>query len=234
IHARITAQWLSALGIIGNFAPVLDLYIEGASSAIGDRAISRDPEIIASLAGAMIQTYMNNGILPVIKHMPGHGRVKVDPHLSLPVVDESLSVLEEDFAPFIRLKDAPLGMNCHVVFKAIDPDHPVSLSRKAHEEIIRGKIGFNGLLFSDDLAMKALEGDLGEIALQALDAGADFLLYCPGTMPGMKQIASVLPPISRKAYRRWQKALSGLSNPGYRYQPEADLQKLEGWTKAFT
>jgi len=206
-HARATAQMLSSVGINGNCAPVLDLLIDGASSVIGDRAFSAKTDVIAALGRVAIDTYLENGVLPVIKHLPGHGRVKADPHLTLPTVDTERAVLEtEDFRPFIALKDAPIGMNSHIVFKSLDPDAPVSLSPIVHQEIIRGAIGFQGLLFSDDLAMKALDGPLDAIALRALWAGADIVLYCPGTMPEMKLIAHALPLIGPASAARWQRA----------------------------
>jgi beta-N-acetylhexosaminidase len=207
LHAQATARMLTELGINGNCAPVLDLFIEGASSAIGDRAMSRDPAVVVALARVAVKTYLENGVLPVIKHMPGHGRVKADPHVALPVVEASRAELEaEDFLPFAALKDAPIGMNCHVVFTALDPDAPVSLSAKVHREIIRGAIGFQGLLFSDDLAMKALNGPLDEIASKALAAGADIVLYCPGTLPEMREISRVLPEMSAPALEKWGRA----------------------------
>ncbi len=197
-HSQAIADRLVALGINGNFAPVLDLFFEGASSAIGDRAASRDPDAVAALARTAISTFKKNGVLPVVKHLPGHGRVAVDPHLQLPVVGTSLAELKSnDFAPFRAVADcAEAGMNCHVVFTAIDDSLPVSLSEKAHREIIRGDIGFKGLLFSDDLAMKALSGELADLALRALAAGADIALYCAGDLEEMRKIAAAVPETS--------------------------------------
>lgn len=227
LHAQITAHELYSLGISVNFAPVLDLFIEGASSAIGDRAISNNPDVVANVARAMIETYMNNGILPVIKHMPGHGRVKVDPHEVLPFVDEAYATLSsQDFEPFRKLRDAPLGMNCHVVFKALDPVNPVSLSQRVNNEIIRKALDFDGLLFSDDIAMKALEGNRGELAAKALAAGADVVVHCSGDINEMRQILAALPEISPIASKRWKSALSRLKPPKPGYYPESDLRRL--------
>ncbi len=238
-HARTTAKMLTDLGINGNCAPVLDLFIEGASSVIGDRAFSAKPDVIAALGRVAVDTYLENGVFPVIKHLPGHGRVKADPHLTLPTVETERALLEaQDFSPFIALKDAPIGMNSHIVFTALDPDAPVSLSPIVHQEIIRGALGFQGLLFSDDLAMKALsapggriplpsreglgEGECGldeapksnldELALRALWAGADIVLYCPGTLPEMRLIADALPAIGSTSLARWQRAQAAVSN----------------------
>lgn len=213
-HARQTAEMLYGLGINGNCSPVLDLYIEGASSAIGDRAISRDPAVVAALGAVIIENFLAQGVLPVIKHLPGHGRVRVDPHLAMPTVDADAATLAaEDFRPFIALKDAPIGMNCHVLFTALDPEQPVSLSAKIHRDIIRGAIGFEGLLFSDDLAMKALAAPLPQRARSALAAGADILLYCTGALAEMADIARDLPPISDAARERWEAAKNRLRVP---------------------
>lgn len=213
LHARITAHMLTGLGINGNCAPVLDLYIEGASSAIGDRALSRDPEIVAALAGVIIDTYLDNGVLPVVKHLPGHGRVKVDPHVTLPVVDTLRDELHnEDFKPFLALHDAPIGMNCHVVFSSLD-DQPVSMSAKIHQDIIRGLIGFQGLIFSDDLDMKALNGSLSDLANKALRAGADIALYCAGHLTEMRKIAAVIPHATDRLHARRQAILQRVKKP---------------------
>lgn len=226
-HALVIAYTLVPLGISINFTPVIDLFIEGASTAIGDRAISRKPEVVINVARAMIDTYMENGILPVIKHMPGHGRVKVDPHETLPVVEEKfLALSTEDFEPFRKLREAPLGMNCHVVFKALDPSNPVSLSAHVNSEIIRKTLDFNGLLFSDDISMKALSGNRAEIALKVLNAGADIVVHCSGNLEEMKQITAALPDISQNATKRWQSALSRLKQPKPGYRPESDLRRL--------
>lgn len=227
-HTRITAHMLRDLGINGNCSPVLDLFVDGASQAIGDRALSGNPETVAALGRVAIDTFLNNGVLPVIKHLPGHGRVVVDPHLTLPTVETERSVLEaKDFAPFVALNDAPIGMNCHVVFKALDPVLPVSMSAKIHIDIIRGYIGFKGLLFSDDIAMKALNGALDKLTKQVLAAGADVALYCPGTMQEMKQIAASLPEISAESIARWNRAQSMLRTVNTDYDPTEDFDKLE-------
>lgn len=208
LHALLTARMLKEVGLDGNCAPVLDLVIEGASSAIGDRAFSADPDIVATGSSVAIETYLQNGVYPVIKHIPGHGRVKVDPHERLPYVDADLATLRRcDFVPFMNRTDAPIAMNCHVVFRAIDPDLPVSLSRKAHDEIIRGELGFDGLLFSDDLAMGAVASTgLDSIARRALEAGADIALYCTGELDAMKTVCADLPDMSPAAHERWARA----------------------------
>jgi len=227
LHSRLTARRLTDLGINGNCAPVLDLFIDGASSAIGDRALSRDPKAVIALGRAAVETYLEHGILPVIKHIPGHGRVTADPHETLPTVTTSrLELQAEDFVPFRGLKDAPIAMNCHVVFKALDPDNPVSLSRKIHKEVIRGYIGFEGLVFSDDLAMKALSGPLPQLAARALEAGADVVLHCTGILPEMQAIAESLPEISEIGAKRAQKALERCKNEQISTSEIADSRRL--------
>ncbi|MDD3182355.1 MAG: beta-N-acetylhexosaminidase [Alphaproteobacteria bacterium] len=207
LHALLIARMLRDVGINGNCAPVLDLMIDGASSAIGDRALAFIPDVVAAGAKVIIDTYLQNGIFPVIKHIPGHGRVRVDPHAELPYVDCDLATLRRsDFIPFSKLSDAPIAMNCHVVFRDIDPKNPISFSHKAHEEIIRGEIGFDGLLFSDDLAMGAVAGDLKTVASRALEAGADIALYCTGLLPEMRIVCADLPDMSRAAQARWDRA----------------------------
>jgi beta-N-acetylhexosaminidase len=213
IQSRLTASYLYDLGITGNFAPVLDLYIEGASVAIGDRAISADPDIVAEVGRIFIDTFLSNGVMPVIKHMPGHGRVLVDPHYQLPVVKDSMRVLEDDFKPFCTLNDAPMGMNCHVVFKAIDAHTPVSLSPGAHREIIRNKIGFKGIIFSDDLAMGAINRPCEESAMSALIAGADILLYCGSELDKMRRVATAIPAMSPSLEGRWKAAMKRCGTP---------------------
>ncbi len=227
-YARLVADELLWLGINVNCAPVLDLFIEGASSAIGDRAISAKPGVVAALARLWAETFLAHGILPVIKHMPGHGRIRSDPHLVLPVIDATRAILEsEDFIPFELLKDLPIGMNSHAVFTALDPSLPVSLSSTVQEDIIRELIGFDGLLFSDDLAMKALEGEPGDLAKRALGAGADVVLYCTGKLAEMKPIAEALEPMSAEAWGRWEYAKSMVKMPVGSYNPQEDNARLD-------
>ena len=207
LHSLVIARMLRDLGINGNCAPVLDLLIDGASDAIGDRAISARPEIVADCARVAVDTYLSQGVYPVIKHMPGHGRVQVDPHIDLPFVDCPLEVLKQsDFVPFEKLKDAPIGMNCHVVFRGIDSEQPVSLSPIVHRQIIRGDLGFEGLLFSDDMAMGAIRIPLEEVAHKAIEAGADVALYCSGKLSEMRAACANLPDMGEQSLARWERA----------------------------
>ena len=159
--ARLLADDLKALGINTNCAPVVDLPVPGSHEIIGDRAYGTDPAQVIALAKAVAEGFMAGGVVPVIKHIPGHGRATADSHLALPVVTESRAELSAtDFAPFKALSGMPAAMTAHVVFRSIDPKEPASTSAIVTREIIRGEIGFDGLLMSDDLSMKALAGDM--------------------------------------------------------------------------
>ena len=230
LYARIVAHELSQLGITVNCAPVLDLFIDGASVAIGDRALSRKPAIVAALGRIWAETLMRNGILPVIKHMPGHGRMTLDPHHLLPTIDASRPELEtDDFVPFDLLKDLPIGMNSHAVFTALDPHHPASLSPIIHRDIIRSKLGFDGLLLSDDLTMKALNGAPADLAVQALAAGSDVVLHCDGDLNAMKSIAHALSttPMSRESLARWTYAQTMVQPAESSYKSKDDIARLD-------
>ncbi len=229
LHSLITAQMLRAVGINGNCAPVLDLHIDGASNAIGDRALSDRPQAVADLGRVAVETFLAEGVYPVIKHMPGHGRVQVDPHVDLPFVDTDIQTLQEnDFVPFQALYDAPIAMNCHVVFRALDPLTPVSLSPSVHQNVIRGRLGFQGLLMTDDLAMGALKMPLEQRVRCAFEAGADIALYCTGSMAGMHSVETALPAEASKAtLARWAGAQERLKDAGaLRSAKEGDVDFL--------
>lgn len=191
---RLIADDLSALGIDVDCAPVLDLPAPDGHEIIGDRAFSDDPEIIARLGQACCDGLMAGGVMPVIKHIPGHGRATADSHLELPHVSTPHDVLAKtDFAPFRALCDAPAGMTAHIVYDDIDPDQPGSSSQTVVPNIIRGEIGFDGLLFSDDVCMKALQGPLAARVRSVLDAGCDVALHCDGNFDDMVAIAESCP-----------------------------------------
>ncbi|MDX2028406.1 MAG: beta-N-acetylhexosaminidase [Alphaproteobacteria bacterium] len=226
-YARLVAHELVQLGFTVNCAPVVDLLIPGASSAIGDRALSRKPAVVAALARLWAETFLAHGILPVIKHFPGHGRLKTDPHLVLPIIDATRAELEsDDFMPFELLKDLPIGMNSHAVFMSIDPRNPASLSVNVHQDIIRGTLGFDGLLLSDDLNMKALSGTPDDLARKALEAGSDVVLHCNGRLEEMKAVASALGPMKDAAWARWEHARAMVKTPEA-YDPAADNARLD-------
>ncbi|MBF0323661.1 MAG: beta-N-acetylhexosaminidase [Alphaproteobacteria bacterium] len=203
LNFRLIGAELADLGIDVDCAPVLDVPVPGAHDVIGDRAYGTDPARIVALGRAVCDGLLDEGVLPVIKHIPGHGRALVDSHLDLPVVTASMAELEAtDFAPFKALADQPWAMTAHVVYTAIDESAPATLSAKVIGEIIRGIIEFHGVLISDDLSMKALGGSFGERTIRALDAGCDLVLHCNGDMDEMAEIAQQLPPMTETARER--------------------------------
>ena len=207
LNARLIAGELVAVGIDTVGAPSLDLRLPGAHQVIGDRAFSGDPEIVAALGRAACEGFLSAGVTPVIKHLPGHGRSQVDSHLSLPVVDVPLAELEAtDFRPFRVLADMPLGMTGHLLIPAIDAERPATISSRVIAEVIRGFIGFQGVLISDDLSMEALSGTVQSRAAAAIAAGCDLALHCNGKMEEMAAIAEALPAISPTAAAKLAKA----------------------------
>ena len=228
IYSRLVAHELARLGITVNCAPVVDLFVQGASPAIGDRAFSRSPAIVAALARLQAETFLENGILPVIKHLPGHGRLKVDPHNMLPVIETPLAELEsDDFVPFDLLKDLPLAMTSHAIFTALDAKNPASLSPKIHQEIIRGRLGFDGVILSDDINMKALHGTPGDLARRIQAAGSEIILHCNGNMEEMLAVVHALEPISDETLKRWDHALSMVKPIDPDYRPAEDTARLD-------
>jgi beta-N-acetylhexosaminidase len=208
LNARLIAHELTALGINVDCLPVLDIPVADADPIIGDRALGKTPDQIADLGAAICDGLMAGGVLPVIKHIPGHGRTTVDSHKALPRVDTPLAELEAtDFAPFRSLAHMPLAMTAHVIFSAIDADAPVTLSMVATQTLIRERIGFEGLLLSDDLSMQALSGGLGERAARAIDAGCDIALHCNGEAAEMEAVAEAVSQLSTSAVMRLQSAL---------------------------
>ncbi len=203
---RLLAWQLRPLGISVDCAPVADLRFDGATSAIGDRAFSDNPEIVTKLAHAICDGLMAGGVYPVIKHMPGHGRALEDTHHQISVVDTPLDELRKtDYLPFANMKDMPFGMTAHVTFSALDPDRPASLSPKVIQSI-RKHIKFSGMLMSDDLTMKALSGDVADLAAGVLAAGCDLALYCKYDIDEMERIAAKVGVLSAEATQRWAKA----------------------------
>jgi beta-N-acetylhexosaminidase len=207
LNYRLIAADLEALGINVDCAPVLDLPVTGSHEIIGDRAFSNDPALVAHLGRAVCDGLLQGGVLPVIKHIPGHGRAFADSHLELPRVDTPLDELRRtDFAPFVELCDAPAGMTAHIVYEAIDAGGPGSSSPAVVQDTIRGDIGFDGLLFSDDICMKALSGPLGARVMSVLDAGCDLALHCDGDFDDMAAIAETCPPMRPESLVRLNSA----------------------------
>lgn len=174
-------------------APVLDLAYPGASSVIGDRAISDNPEIVAQLGARLAAGILSEGVTPVMKHLPGHGRARVDSHFSLPRIDAQLSELKADFLPFKKNNALPWGMTAHILYTELDAHFPATLSPRIISRVIRGDIGFKGILVSDDLAMAALSGTPAERTRAALEAGCDIALYCPGDLAGNQAVLEAVP-----------------------------------------
>ncbi|WP_114391662.1 beta-N-acetylhexosaminidase [Oleisolibacter albus] len=207
LHGRLLAAMLADLGIDVDCAPVADVPVPGAHDVIGDRAFALEPGRVAALARAQAEGLLAGGVLPVLKHLPGHGRAHADSHLELPVVDAGREALEAlDFAPFKALADLPLGMVAHIVFTAIDPHRPSSISVPVIDGIIRGHIGFQGLLFSDDIGMQALAGGAGDRAAAVLAGGCDVALHCSGVLAEMQDVARAVRPLTAAAERRWRSA----------------------------
>jgi beta-N-acetylhexosaminidase len=208
-NAQAMAIDLAEAGINVNFHAPLDLLRPETDGVIGDRALGSEGRQIAALGRAILDGHARAGVAGCIKHMPGHGRATCDSHKALPVVDASRDELEADFAPFRTLADAPIGMSAHIVYTALDADRPATQSPVVLEEIIRGEIGFAGLLLSDDLDMEALEGAVPERAARAVEAGCDIALNCWAKMDDMIGIAKALPTMGAETRQRLDSALRG-------------------------
>ena len=207
-NARAIALTLKSCGINVNCLPLLDVRQEGATDIIGDRALGSDPMQVAALGRAFLDGMASAGVVGVVKHMPGHGRALADSHKELPVVTATSEELEIDLEPFERLRAAPMGMTAHVVYTAWDPDFPASLSPTVIGDIIRGRIGFEGWLMSDDLGMEALSGDFGTRAAGVVAAGCDVALHCSGKMEEMVAVAAAVPAMSADGEARLARAMA--------------------------
>ena len=233
LGARLIAEDLRLVGINIDCLPCLDVRFEGTVEAIGDRAMSGDPDTVARLGRAMVDGALAGGVLPVIKHIPGHGRAQVDSHLELPRVEAAYSSLESvDFRPFKALSDVSLGMTAHIVYTGIDETTAGTQSAKVIGDVIRGDIGFRGCLMSDDISMKALGGDFGDRSRRIIEAGCDIVLHCNGDMAEMRAVAQVMPELAGEARERCERALSGLTVPVDEFDGEeawAEFRSLTGW-----
>lgn len=227
--ARLLAEDLRALGINTDCAPCLDVPVPGAHGIIGDRAYGTDPGQVAQLGQAVAEGFMAGGVLSVIKHIPGHGRANADSHLALPVVTTAREELSaSDFAPFKALNTMPAAMTAHVVFKDIDATAPASTSAVVTREVIRGEIGFEGLLMSDDLSMKALSGPMRARAEAVIGAGSDLALHCNGDFAEMEEAAAGVPVLEGRALARFETALNILNSgtPFDSAASEAELARV--------
>jgi beta-N-acetylhexosaminidase len=212
--ARLIAEELHDLDINVDCTPVLDVPEKGSHEIIGDRAFSTDPETVIALGRAVVEGCLTGGVLPVVKHVPGHGRAKADSHLALPRIDVPAAELSAmDFRPFHALRDAPLAMTAHVLLPAFDDRRPASTSPVIMGEVIRDRIGMTGLVMSDDLGMKALRGPFPDRARDVIQAGCDVALHCSGTLAEMIEVAGAVPPLGGLAAERFARAWSFLHDP---------------------
>ncbi|MBQ3696190.1 MAG: beta-N-acetylhexosaminidase [Alphaproteobacteria bacterium] len=203
LHGSLIAADLRELGVNWNYAPVLDVAYPDTTPALGNRIFSTNEKKVAARGKILLDVYQASGICPCVKHLPGHGRAVVDPHLNLPILPQSLKELEKDFYPFHAVgRDAPAGMTAHIVISAVD-DKPVTQSKKAIEEIIRGRIGFHGFLLSDAIDMKALGGSLAERTKTSLEAGCDAVCYCFGIEDELKEVIKAARPLTDEAMERF-------------------------------
>ena len=212
VNAQAIAVVLRQVGVNVNCLPLLDVRQEGASDIIGDRSLGAEPMQVAALGRAVLDGMRAAGVVGVVKHMPGHGRALVDSHKELPVVKASEDALEIDLEPFIALHNAPMAMSAHVVYTAWDDERCASLSPVVIEAIIRGRIGFDGLLMSDDLGMHALSGSFADRARGVTEAGCDLALHCSGEMAEMIEVAGAVGPLEGKPLRRLECAMATISD----------------------
>jgi beta-N-acetylhexosaminidase len=214
LSARLIAADLIELGVTVDCLPLADVPVAGADAVIGNRAYGTEPAKVAAIARAVTQGLEQGGVLPVLKHIPGHGRATADTHFRLPVVDTSRAELERtDFAAFQPLADLPMAMTAHVVFSALDPAQPATTSATIIQQVIRGVIGFQGLLMSDDVSMNALAGTIAERTRAIFTAGCDMVLHCNGQLDEMRDVARETPELSGQALERARRALASRKAP---------------------
>ena len=214
LSSRLIAADLADLGITVDCLPLADVPVPGADSVIGDRAYGTTPAKVAAIARAVTDGLAQGGVLPVLKHIPGHGRATADSHFRLPTVDTPAAELAgTDFAAFKPLADLPMAMTAHVVFSALDPAQPATTSATIIEQVIRGTIGFQGLLMSDDVSMNALQGSIAERSRASISAGCDVVLHCNGKLDEMTQVAAESPELTGEALARANRALASRRTP---------------------
>jgi beta-N-acetylhexosaminidase len=214
LSARLIADDLTGLGVTVDCLPLADVPVEGADAVIGNRAYGTAATKVAAIARAVTEGLEQGGVLPVLKHIPGHGRATADTHFALPEVDAPREELERtDFAAFRSLADLPMAMTAHVVFSALDPAHPATTSATIVEQVIRSGIGFQGLLMSDDVSMNALAGSIAERTRAIISAGCDMVLHCNGNLDEMREVARETPELSAKALERANRALGSRKAP---------------------
>ncbi|WP_375783182.1 beta-N-acetylhexosaminidase [Bradyrhizobium sp. Pha-3] len=214
LSSRLIAADLIDLGITVDCLPLADVPVAGADAVIGNRAYGTEPGKVVAIARAVTDGLEQGGVLPVLKHIPGHGRATADSHFRLPTVDTAKAELERtDFAAFQPLADLPMAMTAHVVFSALDPVHPATTSATIIEQVIRGLIGFQGLLMSDDVSMNALAGSIAERTRAIVNAGCDMVLHCNGNIDEMREVARETPELTGKALERAKATLAARKQP---------------------
>jgi beta-N-acetylhexosaminidase len=214
LSARLIAADLIDVGVTVDCLPLADVPVPGSDAVIGNRAYGTEPGKVAAIARAVTEGLEEGGVLPVLKHIPGHGRATADTHFKLPEVDTPKAELERtDFAAFQPLADLPMAMTAHVVFSALDPAHPATTSATIIEQVIRGMIGFQGLLMSDDVSMNALAGSIAERTRAIFAAGCDMVLHCNGKLDEMREVAAETPELSGRAMERAKGALASRRPP---------------------
>jgi beta-N-acetylhexosaminidase len=229
LSSRLIAADLIDLGISVDCLPLADVPVAGADAVIGNRAYGTEPAKVAAIARAVTEGLEQGGVLPVLKHIPGHGRAAADSHFRLPTVDTSKEELERtDFAAFQPLADLPMAMTAHVVFSALDPAHPATTSATIIRQVIRGVIGFQGLLMSDDVSMNALAGSIAERTRAIVNAGCDMVLHCNGKLDEMRDVARETPELAGEALDRARRALASRRAPAPfdRQAARAELEAL--------
>ncbi|MGL5165290.1 MAG: beta-N-acetylhexosaminidase [Afipia sp.] len=237
LTARLIAADLADLGITVDCLPLADVPVPGADAVIGDRAYGTAPDKVAAIARAVADGLEQGGVLPVLKHIPGHGRATADSHFRLPTVDVPLEELTgTDFAAFKPLADLPMAMTAHVVFSGLDPAQPATTSATIISQVIRGTIGFQGLLMSDDVSMNALQGSIVERTRASLAAGCDVVLHCNGKLDEMTQVAGETPLLAGEALARADRALASRKapQPFDRGAARAELDRLIGRAGSLT
>ena len=234
LHASLIAHDLRECGLNLNFAPVLDLQYPYTAPVLKSRCFSSSKAITAELGKIMVEEYINQGIIPCIKHLPGHGRIQSDPHLTTPKITASLKDLTQDFYPFQKLAPfTPFGMSAHIIIEQIDLHHPLTQSSEGIQKIIRDLIGFNGFLISDSITMNALHGSLIERAQATLSAGCDAYCYCDGELSDLKILASFPQELSPQTQHRLDEAKRILQNTPQFSANYKDYQSLIGQIEAY-
>jgi beta-N-acetylhexosaminidase len=214
LSSRLIAADLIDLGVTVDCLPLADVPVDGSDAVIGNRAYGTEPAKVAAIARAVTDGLVEGGVLPVLKHIPGHGRATADSHFRLPTVDTPRHELERtDFAAFQPLADLPMAMTAHVVFSALDPAHPATTSATIINQVIRGVIGFQGLLMSDDVSMNALAGTIAERTRAIVNAGCDMVLHCNGKLDEMRDVARETPELTGEALERAKRALASRHQP---------------------